>query len=197
VADVYLDYDYIAAELAAGRQPPLPPGAARVRAPASNSTAGGSQRQLLASGGSYYSSKGGKRMSPLAQKKAKVLTMLEYVKQFRTAPTAWKNGFELHVDYNIPREDSRASRRSADTAPAASMVVNPAEDAGAGAPSPSVQAPAPDVASTVAIDINMTRCNALLDFFGATASELGNGVCSNGPYNTEACGWDLGDCESQ
>jgi hypothetical protein len=191
VADVYLDYDYIAAELAAGRQPQLPPGAAaRGRAAASNATTGG-QRSLLASGSSRYSSNGVKRTPPLSPKKAMALSMQEFVDQYPRAPRVWRKGYELYVDYNVPRETGRVSQRQA--APAASMLVNPVEDAGTGAPSPTVQAPAPAVAAAAAI--NMTRCNALLDFFGATASELGNGVCSNGPYNTEACGWDLGDCE--
>lgn len=41
---------------------------------------------------------------------------------------------------------------------------------------------------------DMTLCNALLAFFNVSASELGNGFCNHGPWNTVACGFDGGDC---
>jgi hypothetical protein len=41
---------------------------------------------------------------------------------------------------------------------------------------------------------DMVLCNALLNMFNVSASELGNGFCNHGPWNTVACGFDGGDC---
>lgn len=41
---------------------------------------------------------------------------------------------------------------------------------------------------------DMVLCNALLNLFNVSASELGNGFCNHGPWNTVACGFDGGDC---
>jgi hypothetical protein len=46
--------------------------------------------------------------------------------------------------------------------------------------------------SGVAATRNPAACRALLAKFKAKESELGNGICNSGPWNTAVCGFDAG-----
>ncbi|WIA34364.1 hypothetical protein OEZ86_012700 [Tetradesmus obliquus] len=51
-------------------------------------------------------------------------------------------------------------------------------------------------AKTQTLTYNATICQAMLRALGAATglTELGNGICNGGPFNTAVCGWDRGDC---
>lgn len=47
-------------------------------------------------------------------------------------------------------------------------------------------------AKTQTLTYNATICQAMLRALGAATglTELGNGICNGGPFNTAVCGWD-------